>query len=488
MNGPPGSTLVAPKKRKGGCAPINAQRVPSTGDTPPSSRPATAPLPLSSARPQNAVGPFPVIDIMRVMTSLHAPSSQHEASGSNWLRKHFVMRYDSTDSPTSLSLRPRGLINSANACFLNAVMQAIVSLPPLAHLLASVASERDVCPLSSTIGGWLSGTYAKSGSSMCCPPPRLSSSMLAGSTSSAAVAKRGALDGRIQQDAHEFLTLLLQSMRTEICALEADALLQAASQSSVADGEKGKKQQPAPEQSLTSAGSNKGWITVGRGGKEKMSIHASGHDDHARNDSDRLWRCFFGGTVQSMLRGGANAVVAKSVTSVTSEPFVCLCLDVVGNGVGTPSVADLIEHTYSGTETIVNAERGVEMRRRQRIGSLPLILVIQLRRWAVTAEGESVKLDNIVDFGIDLVVPASTCAVDTSIKQRSYQLMSVVCHRGESQSSGHYVTYVVNHGRKHGGSDEGVANATLCNDTKVTQSSISAAVKDTPYFLFFMRK
>ena len=145
------------------------------------------------------------------------------------------------------------------------------------------------------------------------------------------------------------------------------------------------------------------------------------------------------------------------------------------------------------------------------------MLLIHLQRFAVTAEGEAVKLDNVLHFGPRLTLPTKLFAAPgTSANAASappsgtpspasvggggppaggveYRLCAAMCHRGTSTRSGHYVTYVLPdtasaaRGGPSGGGTGGAEPVVLANDGRVSPASMAALLKDTPYVLWFLR-
>lgn len=374
----------------------------------------------------------------------------------------------------------RGLMNASNSCFLNAVVQALVSVPLFARLAVLLRAEKQLAPTWSAFGSWYVSTYLKSSTAATAgavPPPRCLVQVDATSTKRASAG----FDGRHQQDAHEYMVLLLQALRGELCAFEAHC---------VADA---KVDADSAAVSQVEA-SGKGWITVGRGKEKKMSVCASGKDAAAQNRHDLLWSLLFGGQLHTFVRGSRSS--AKGVTSVTTEPFVCLSVDVEIGTSHAPSVAELIAAAYGGKESVEDASTGNDMSRRQRLGVLPQVLIVHCKRWAFTSEGDVVKLENAVDVEQTLVVPPSVLAGEDASapgRLRSYTLSAVVSHRGHTGDAGHYVAYVTPGVQQH--SDPAAESECsppsallLCNDHKLGPSSFVAMRKDCPYLLVYVRK
>ena len=110
----------------------------------------------------------------------------------------------------------------------------------------------------------------------------------------------------------------------------------------------------------------------------------------------------------------------------------------------------------------------------------------------MTAEGDVVKLDNLVTFGPTLVVPNDLTSHSGGLPgaDRTYILSSAVCHRGPGSSKGHYVTYLNNCSEATIRASEEAGKGhpmTLCDDFKVTTSTLARTWEDSPYFLFYRK-
>lgn len=392
---------------------------------------------------------------------------------------------------------PRGMFNSKNYCFMNAVIQALIFIPPVAQLAISVedAGYREICPTLSTLGKWLR-EYWKPKVSLL--PPSLP------------LHKQADFSGNIQSDAQEYLQRLLECIDKELVELEETEL--------AADNPEALQQA-----SRAKANDMKGW-TVVHHGKQKLTyqVHKTKHS--------LLLTYLLGGLTESHVSG-----TVRDRTSVTVESFFSLSLKVGFKSVCT--IEEALQYTFQTEKIEVDdAAGGKSIKKSSLLVELPEILILHLSRWAVTAEGEVVKIDNTVTYRSSLTIPASICPdrLANQPKQRMYRLLSVVAHRGNSAHGGHYVTYLSGSSgsvanpfcmtpanskasgpARHTDPSRPIPGATaggkgdrnntnkcslpprsplpngsflLCNDVKITLETESTVTKETAYFLVYQKE
>lgn len=508
MSGPVGAVLVETKRRR--------RKAANPDDLEPSSSSRTAPPPPSSATATAAAAAamVPVVSTLDLNAALLQStkesllsSNHHNNDSSSSANSSLGKLFDRSIAPDSpfCALGPQGIRNSSNNCFLNAVTQALCHVPPMVQLCLSCGPlEKTLFHHSNSSSNHQQQSSSTRSHGGAVPTPLLPSTMQSLSrwmaqyfnTTSRSMAmqpfrlaphveKGTVFSGLVQEDAHEYLAALLKQLALDTEVVERAILLKqqqeennkGTNRNETTNGKPKGSSAKGTEESSKGPDSDGGgkWLTVGRG-KETMMVRETTVARQEVGDGKRLWNAMFGGRLQSHLKGGASTT--RNVTSVTVEPFWCLLLDVSWTGKGDPTVAELMESTFA-KEIIEDEARGRDMKRQVFVGELPLVLIVQLKRWAITAEGEVVKLENRVRLLKDLVVPQQVCSKPFGAKQRSYSLCSVVSHRGASHVKGHYVSYVsADHGQ----------SVYLCNDARVTKSSWGDAEKEAPYFLFYCQK
>lgn len=411
---------------------------------------------------------------------------------------------------------PRGIMNNSNFCFMNSMLQALMFIPSFAQLTVSVscdAQARQLCPTLVTLGKWTLQYWKPGFTRLAMIAPTLMPRVPAGANNSNSGAPRSAvvpasqriLDGSVQEDAQEFLQKLLERVHEELVGLE-EAFQQADASEAATESEMGSigpaatastasggGRTDAPDDATTSTFPKKGWTFVK--GKEKLAVRE--HED-TRGQS-KLLSSIFGGTLESHLQGKQRQ---RNRVSVLIERYYCLPVDV--GFAPECTVEQALERTFM-TERIYDSEHEKNLKKTLRLGHLPSILFLQLRRWAVTREGELVKLDNVVRVTRTLLIPRTICADDTlGNTERMYRLLSVVCHRGDAVSRGHYVTYLMHHAAtpaalkvqasEPGNKDTAIlrsppdaATVILCNDANISVCPAKNMEKETVYFLVYQK-
>ncbi|EPY40866.1 ubiquitin carboxyl-terminal hydrolase 10 [Angomonas deanei] len=333
---------------------------------------------------------------------------------------------------------------------MNSILQSLIFLPPMAQLMCALIDHAEVCPFSSAIGKWCLQYWKDKQSRTVCPVLRLPN---VGGTSNSFVGS-----GATQEDAQEFLQYLLEQLNSEIHALELTFSKPVASKGDV-------------EQSETH---EKGWKTVK--GKDKLKFNRQALPVGRSVLLDNL----LGGTLESHIKGNAKK---KDEVSVSVEHFYSLPIDICFSM--SCSIEEALEWSYR-KEKVVDDDHSKQLTKTTYLGKLPKILCLHLRRWAVTAEGELVKLDNTVRFGKTLVIPSSICAKEVAANQRSYRLSSVVAHRGAATAKGHYVSFLTaNAANPLITSSVTEAECVLCDDARVSVVPFESIRGESSYFLLY---
>jgi ubiquitin carboxyl-terminal hydrolase 10 len=354
---------------------------------------------------------------------------------------------------------------------------------------ATIVPPSAVAP---TLGDWVL-QYWSSASVAALPVPRCFSATRPaagdGPTSTVVMGNRGELSatGLRQEDASEFFQALVRRVDADLSELGVAAPLAGRSAAS-------ERQEGGAGATLNAVDDGKnggrGWLTVGKG-KERLTVRSEDAAAAGRGGQGS-WGVLEGGVFNGTLRVNVKNAkgTARGVTSVVVEPFLTLNVPVSAmnrvNPAAPPTVLDCI--VSSMAKEAVDAEERV-IRREMLFGQIPLVLVVQLSRWAITREGEVVKLDNVVSLASKLIIPREMIFGATSGAE--YQLQSIICHRGNTPNSGHYVTYVL------GGTSVAApavgenesATAAVANDSRVTRTTLQQALKDAekdaPYLLFY---
>ena len=424
-----------------------------------------------------------------------------------------------------------GLANVNNSCFLNAVLQALVALAPVRALLQALRDARappslllESAPVCAAFldfmadlpatnahahGGWVrvgarasgeesserrsSGRRGRKeggsgfgfGGGAQLPPTLRPRSF------DESLAKFRAGFGSSQQDAQELLTFLLDGLHSELAALQAGTQPdrpQAAAdgggggggQSAAGDGDGGNAQRGEGGRD------DCGWEEVGSKGRSLGETRRVGGDVVADNGGGAVGsKAAFTSAVAAILQGELLSTIRTqgAKASTTVQPFTLLTLDVPEAGAATieamvvaSAESEEIEYRVEGAAHPTVANKSVTLR------ALPPVLVLHLNRFAFGALGGA-KRSAPVRLPAELRPPAAALSSGKKGQRAAgvYELKAVVCHRGSSLGSGHYVADVRT---THGG-------WLRCDDARideVPQAKVLAEDAAQAYLLFYERR
>jgi ubiquitin carboxyl-terminal hydrolase 10 len=233
-----------------------------------------------------------------------------------------------------------------------------------------------------------------------------------------------------QQDAEEFLGLLLQALDDEcLRAIGAPvAMIPSAAGSSIA----------APAQSKEAGEANDVWLEVGP--RQRATITRTS----GQNSTSPIAK-IFGGLLRSEL------MVPGRQASVTTEPYQPLQLDI-----GSPHIRNILDalRGLTSREKLngdFNSPRGgnVIATKQIHIDELPPVLILHLKRFQFDAEGGTVKVWKKVGYPLELEVPREVLSrqklnriLAEGAGMPKYRLAAVVYHHGKNASVGHYTVDV----------------------------------------------
>ena len=459
---------------------------------------SAAAVPALTRRPMAAASELFVPTLLRGVDGHPVPYSPDAAGdacpGAEWLPSSCVVPLTLEAAKHSMwPFKPRGIRNPGNACYAAAVIQLLRSCPPFVQLCMAVskclaarrpsASATHSLPLTDALGRWfrdyILGPKGWGASSPAAMPPLSLPSLreeLLGSGQGGRSAGLGS--ARVQQDAHEFLTSLLESITVELkavglrsvlgckvlgTALRPDATLAAAAAADDHDA-------TAPT-SMPSSSTRGSWVTVGRG-RTRLKVRRHVEEEQDNEEEGRagdvgttmmparavaaaareasVWHfpaapldrttglplcdaaastfaapvaSIFSGELSSSIRTISVGGPGRKALSVTREPFSLLTLALPSSLVASPAsritLEELLVANYGNPEERIekaDAGGGV-LGRTLRLHRLPNVLLCLIQRWAVDPQaGRVVKLKNRVHFGLSLTVPRSVLSGDVSTR------------------------------------------------------------------------
>ncbi|KAL8099690.1 hypothetical protein AgCh_032091 [Apium graveolens] len=385
-------------------------------------------------------------------------SLKHESV--NGISGEVLQKHCAIDGPTQKveDLRPRGLINSGNLCFLNATLQALLSCSQLVKLLLELRNRSISKVGYPTLAAFLDFVSAldmpNSISFKRRDIPVLETGRPFSPTMFEGVLKKftpdvsNSISGRPrQEDAQEFLSFVMDQMHDELLKLEGQS-----------SGNVGKS-------SLVSSADDDEWETVGPKNKSAVT--------RTQNFVPSYLSEIFGGQLRSEVK-------ARGIkTSATVQPFLLLHLDISHDVIRT--IEDAL-HLFSAAETIdeyrtsTTKKAGVVSAKKSiSIQKLPRIMILHLMRFGYGSHG-STKLHKPVRFSHELIL-SRELLVTSAAEGRKYELVSTITHHGKEASKGHYTADA----RYPGG------QWLRFDDASVTAIGSSKVLHDQAYVLFYQQ-
>uniref|UniRef100_A0A8C6TQ49 Ubiquitin carboxyl-terminal hydrolase n=1 Tax=Neogobius melanostomus TaxID=47308 RepID=A0A8C6TQ49_9GOBI len=303
-----------------------------------------------------------------------------------------------------------GLVNFGNTCYCNSVLQALYFCRPFREkVLAYKVQPRRKESLLTCLSDLFNSIATQKKKVGVIPPKKFISRLRK---------ENELFDNYMQQDAHEFLNYLLNTI--------ADLLQE----------EKGQeKQQNGKLVQNGGSGGGGGGGGVNDGGTE---------GDGGNKETQQTWvHEIFQGTLTNETRClNCEAVSSKD------EDFLDLSVDVEQN----TSITHCLRG-FSNTETLCSeckyyceqCRSKQEAQKRMRVKKLPMILALHLKRFKYMDQlHRYTKLSYRVVFPLELRL--FNTSGDATNPDRMYDLVAVVVHCGSGPNRGHYITIVKSHG------------------------------------------
>ncbi|RPD66589.1 cysteine proteinase [Lentinus tigrinus ALCF2SS1-7] len=345
----------------------------------------------------------------------------------------------------AMKIRPRGLINSGNMCFANAVLQILVYCPPF-HRFFSELRRHLAGPV---VGSQREGTKAtplvdatiQFLKEFVPDPPAPSNDPKAKGKEREDDAfdelesfiptyvydamkekKRFAnMIGGHQEDAEEFLGFFLDTLEEELLSISQSL----------------QPKEPAPAAGEDPSHED-GWLEVGKKNKAVATRTAKSTDSPITR--------IFGGKFRSALRAPHQR------ESVTIEDWRSLQLDIQPEDVKT--LRDALQH-ISHPQTVqvsIPTRPGAILDATQQvlIEALPPVLIMHMKRFHYDIKvNDVVKVGKQVSFSPELDIPPEIISPAKRTAQPvKYQLFGVLYHHGMSASGGHYTLDVLHPNRE----------------------------------------
>ncbi|KAK6384677.1 hypothetical protein LTS17_002240 [Exophiala oligosperma] len=347
------------------------------------------------------------------------------------------------EPPIKISfLKPRGLVNTGNMCYMNSVLQVLVFCLPFYDFLAKVAQRarhafKSDTPLIDAIVMFVQ-EYPVICSAKNVEQLRLQlkpddyenygDSFIPEYVYSAIkdLPRFREMRRGHQQDAQEFLGFLLEELHEECARAMKTGPSSNSGRTTPAGSVSNFSEQPDAEA---------GWMEVGH--KQKPSVTRSSGSISTESPINNI----FGGKLRSELKISGNKL------SVTLEPYSPLQLDI-----GSPQVHNIID-ALKGLTRPESMQGDFFTTRGQKatatkqvfIDTLPPLLILHLKRFHydnTTKRAE--KIWKKVGYPLELEIPKEVFPMQARNKYIAhgglpkYQLTGVIYHHGKNANGGHY--------------------------------------------------
>ncbi|KAH0565738.1 hypothetical protein GP486_000861 [Trichoglossum hirsutum] len=353
-------------------------------------------------------------------------------------------------------LEPRGLVNTGNMCYMNSVLQILVFCVPLYGFLdrigkrAAHSFKSDTPLIDAMIMFMREFPVIDSAVSVEQLKMRLKDNDLERFGEAFIpeyvynairhLPRFSSLQRGHQQDAEEFLGFLLGGLHDEcVQIMRNSSTSNSSSTTSTLIGDSAPSDKHLFETpSITVEDTNGGgWLEVGP--KQKAAVTRSSGTITTESPITKI----FGGKLRSELR------VPGLKNSVTLEPYQPLQLDIQSPQVN--NISDALKN-LTRSETLhgdFNSPRGVGTTATKQvfIETLPLVLILHLKRFQYNNTGGTQKIWKKVGYPLELEIPKEAFPPHkrgqiAQSRQLRYQLIGVVYHHGKNASGGHYTVDV----------------------------------------------
>uniref|UniRef100_A0A131XAQ7 Ubiquitin carboxyl-terminal hydrolase n=1 Tax=Hyalomma excavatum TaxID=257692 RepID=A0A131XAQ7_9ACAR len=319
-----------------------------------------------------------------------------------------------------------GLVNFGNTCYCNSVLQALYFCKPfrekvLEYKARNKRTKETLLTCLADLFHSIANQKKKTGT-------------IAPKKFIARLRKENELfDNYMQQDAHEFLNYLLNTIAD---ILQAEKQQQQQNSQTNAKGNKcsssGDAAHPTTGGPMASAGAT----------AQGVQNQVGGAGQHPKPEPTWVHDIF-----QGTLTNETRCLNCETVSS-KDEDFLDLSVDVSQN----TSITHCLRG-FSNTETLCSEHKYYcenccskqEAQKRMRVKKLPMILALHLKRFKYTEQqNRHTKLSYRVVFPLELRL--FNTSDDAYNPDRMYDLVAVVIHCGSGPNRGHYISIVKSHG------------------------------------------
>ncbi|CAF0751485.1 unnamed protein product [Rotaria sordida] len=378
--------------------------------------------------------------------------------------------------PSAMAIKPRGLINKNNYCYINATLQALLACPAFFNVMKYIPLKEDpidhnvpcIKAVHLFVNQFEKMDRSKSNSAnhkdIICGQPFDPVDIL----EEIARLRHVSIDivKTKQEDAHELLCQLLSELHEEICSIlyntainKNDESLTTSDVTATISAHNGEEK-------------SEDWLQVGK----RNRTHVLRTNEIRKS----LIADIFAGKFRSTVH------ITGNQKSVIHEPFFTLSLDIKDPKITSLDEALMRFCEQSTLSDYIDSKtrQNVHTNKTMLIEQLPPILIIHLKCFLYDESDGTKKINKSINYTVNLTLPKSILT-EQARKHSSerYKLFAVEYHQGERAIDGHYITDVFHPGLQ-GWLRYDDANVQVVTSSQVMNSSTE---KFTPYLLFYRR-
>lgn len=406
--------------------------------------PPPQPTPKKTVKPkpasQTPIQPTPVSRSITPVAPFNINNESSQPLGILLLRIMFDSNYSVFNSLATFDVKPRGLTNSGNICYMNSILQILLYCEPFNRLLKLIETK-SIGSLGVSPTPLLDATITffnqfQEDSKAPVSPEDFYSSLTKQD-------KFSHLKWGQQEDAEEFLGYYIDGLNDEmlneiklVSTSQVDKLIQTYSQ------------EHDSESSAKFKYNIKSTIRRIKNEEEEEDGEWSQVNNKKNSTTTKIevdptpLNMIFGGQFKSVVTIPKQS--SSFQRSITLDPFQHVQLDI--------SAVDTIEDAFKHLNELenisyTNNNKEIQVKKQTFIEKLPNVLIIHLKRFSYLKDQEIgvEKLRKKIDYSHDLIIPKEVLATEPSTPIK-YQLLAVVYHHGSSADAGHYTSDIHNAG------------------------------------------
>ncbi|UJR10689.1 hypothetical protein I4U23_014883 [Adineta vaga] len=379
--------------------------------------------------------------------------------------------------PSAMAIKPRGLLNRSNYCYVNATLQSLLACPAFFNVMKYIPLDEDtenhnvpcIRALHSFVNQFEKMDRSKSSSNhkdIVCGAAFEPSDVL----QELSRLRHLPIDvvKSKQEDAHELLCQLLSELHDEICQI----LYNASTNKNEESTSSSDLSTLTADLQLNGDEKSEDWLQVGK----RNRTHVLRTNEIRKS----LIADIFAGKFRSTVHSAGNQ------KSVVHEPFFTLSLDIKDSKIITLDDALLRFCEQSAVSDYVDSKnrQNIHTNKTMLIEHLPPILIVHLKCFLYDETDGIKKLNKAVNYTVNLTLPKNILTEQARKQyQERYKLFAVEYHQGDHATKGHYITDVFHPGlqgwvRFDDGNVQVVTSNQVINPT---------ADKLMPYLLFYRR-